>query len=180
MDAMRARILIVLAVLVAVLAPTAPAGAHADLVSACPGPGDRLQEVTSIEMIFGEPLLDDGLARIDLLDLAGERFFEVGPVQFSEDRFTVSVEVLEPLEPGFYVARISATSYDGDINGADTGYQFEIDPDASPRSDTCDLPDETTSGGWILLGVGLVAVLALLFFLRPSSAESSTDRTAKP
>jgi methionine-rich copper-binding protein CopC len=153
------------------------AGAHADLVDSCPGLGDRLQSLERVDLTFGERLLDDGKAKIDVLAISGEVLFEVGLTVMSEDGFTLSTEVLEPLPAGFYVVRVSATSIDGDESGADTGFQFEIDPDASPDSSTCDLPDAGGAGGWILLGVGAVMVAALLWFLRPTK-KSSTDKAS--
>lgn len=162
----RLRVLVVVAV-AAVLSTSAPAGAHAQLIGGCPGGGDRLAELEEIELVFGEPLLDDGTAAIDLLADNGQTAVELGPVVFSEDRMTLSAAVLESLEPGFHIVRVTATSFDGDPNGADTGFQFEFDPDADPISETCDLPEGGGSGGWVLLLVGVVAVGALVFFLRP-------------
>ncbi|MGI9621696.1 MAG: copper resistance CopC family protein [Acidimicrobiales bacterium] len=151
----------------------APAGAHSTLVSACPGPGDVLNEVTTLELEFASPLIDDEVARLDLLADGGQTEVRVGPVVFSEDLLTISTEVLEDLEPGQHIVRYLVTSADGDEN--DGGFEFTLDPDASPNSDTCaDLDDGGGgAGGWIILVVGVVGVGALVFFLRPKRSPKS-------
>lgn len=172
---MRARWILLLALVVGLLAPAAPAGAHADLVWSCPGAGDRLREISAIELTFSERILDDGEAKVDLIDISGEEFYDVGPVEFIDTGLTLRVEVLETLDAGFYVVRAMGTSVDGDANGADLGFQFEIDPDRSPDSDTCDLPPEENAAGWVLMALGVVALLVVVFFLRPTGASDDTE-----
>lgn len=151
----------------------APAGAHTQPVGGCPTGGDIVNELDEVEITFAAPLLDDGSARIELLGDNGQRPVSMGDVVFSEDPVTISAAVLGEVPPGFYIVRVTATTADGDLNGADTGFQFQFDPDATPDSDTCELSSGGGAGGWVLLGVGVVAVGALLFFLRPGSKSTS-------
>jgi hypothetical protein len=153
----------------AVWAVAAPAGAHTQPVGGCPTGGDIVNELDEVEITFAAPLLDDGSARIDLLGDNGERAVSMGDVVFAEDPATISAAVLGEVAPGFYIVRVTATTADGDLNGADTGFQFQFDPEATPDSDTCELSTGGGAGGWVLLGMGGVAVGALLFFLRPGS-----------
>ena len=152
-----------------------PVGAHTQPVGGCPAAGDLVNELNEVEITFAAPLVDDGSAVIDLLADNGDRAVLMGDVVFSEGAFTISAAVLGDVTAGFYIVRVTATTADGDLNGADTGFQVEFDPDATPDSDTCELPSNGAAGGWILLGVGVVAVGALLFFLRPGSKSSSSE-----
>ena len=141
-------------------------GAHSSLIRACPGPGDVLNRVDQLVLDFSTPLIDDEIARVDLLRSDDETEPAVGPPIFSEDLLNITVDVLDELEPGRHILRYRVTSADGDEN--DGGFEFTIDPDADEDSDTCELiEDGGGAGGFVLLGVGVVAVGALLWFLRP-------------
>ena len=154
------------AILVATLVAPSGAGAHSTLIRACPGPGDVLNEVSQLVLDFRSPLIDDEIANVDLLRSADEFEPRVGPPVFSEDLLTVTVDVPDELEPGRYILRYRVTSADGDEN--DGGFEFTIDPDADPESDTCEIiEDSGGAGGFVLLGAGVVAVGALFWFLRP-------------
>lgn len=157
-----------------VWAPGAPA--HSTLIRACPGTGDVLGDVEVLELEFGTPLLADGDVRIDLIRADDETVAPaVGPPVFSDDQRTVTVDVVDELTPGNYILRYQVTSADGDLN--DGGHAFTVDPDATPESDGCDLDGGGGgSGGLILLGVGVVAVGALAWFLRPRRNASGAER----
>ncbi|MEM7285112.1 MAG: copper resistance protein CopC [Actinomycetota bacterium] len=167
-------LLVLVATTLAVAALTVPsAGAHSTLIRGCPGPGDVLNEVDRLVLDFRSPLIDDEIAKVDILRSSDEFEPRVGPPVFSEDLLTVAVDVIDDLEPGAYVLRYRVTSADGDEN--DGGFEFTIDPDADPDSETCEIIEENSgAGGFILLGVGVVAIGALFWFLRPrKTAESA-------
>ena len=124
---------------------TPAAGAHSTLIRACPGPGDVLNEVPELELEFSTPLVDDDIARVDILESATERVLDVGPPVFSEDLLFVTVAVEEELQPGRHIVRYRVTSADGDEN--DGGFEFTYDPEASPDSRTCELIDDGGGGG---------------------------------
>ncbi len=169
MRAARFLIFVVVTAVAAGLAAAPPAGAHSTLIRACPGPGDVLNEVEILELEFTTPLIDDDIGRVDLLESSTERLVAVGPPVFSEDLLFVTVTVDEELNPGPHIVRYRVTSADGDEN--DGGFEFSYDPDAEPDSDTCEIIEQSNrAGGLVLLGVGVVAVGALLFFLRPRKA----------
>lgn len=133
-----------------------------------------LNEVDVLELEFRTPLIDDGEAEVDLLRSSDEYEPAVGPVVFTDDLLIVTIDVLEELDPGRYVLRYRLTSGDGDEN--DGGHEFTIDPDASPDSDTCEVESSGGSGGLVLLGVGVVAVGGLFWFLRPRKGAATSER----
>lgn len=169
-------LVLVVSVLIGVLVWAPGAGAHSTLIRACPGPGDVLDDVAVLELEFRTPLIDDGNARVDLIRSDDETVRPaVGPAVFSEDLLTVTVNVLDELEPGRYILRFQVTSADGDLN--DDGHDFTVDPDAASDSDTCEIADDGGgAGGFVLLGVGVVAVGALLWFLRPRKKTAAPER----
>lgn len=151
--------------------PVAPAGAHATLLAPCPAPGDVIPDLQEIELVFRSELIDDGIGDIQLTAVDGEVPIDLGPTVFSEDLLTMSADVLvDELAPGRYLVFYAVTSADGDLN--EFGFEFTIDPDAEIDSGTCEF-DNGGAAGWILLGSGVVAVGALVFFLRPRKSRES-------
>lgn len=145
----------------------APVGAHTTLIEACPDRGEVVSEIDRIEMVFGSPLIatPEQPPLISLSSGDGETSIEIGPTQKLGD-FTLIADLPADLAPGRYIARYLVLSIDGDLN--DGGYQFIFDPDAATATNCgLEIDDGSTSGGFILLGVGGVAVLGLAFFLWP-------------
>lgn len=148
------------------------AGAHSTLIGGCPGPGDIVNELTTIELLFGSEIVDDGLAKLELTGDNGRVDLDVGPTTFA-DELTLTADVLADLDPGRYIVRYMVTSIDGDLN--DGGFEFTLDPDADQDAAGCAETADGGSGvgGLVLLGVGVVAVVALGLLLRtPRRARS--------
>lgn len=176
--AVRAAI-VVLAAVAWLMTMAAPADAHSTLLRACPGPGDTVHTVDEIRLDFARPVLDDGVANIDLLADNGQTALELGPATFSDDGLTLTASGPGELAAGSYIIRYQATSDDGDLT--DGGHQFTVDPDASVQSETCQHDDGgsgTTAAGWVLLGLGAAAMAVVFFFLRPRSDDDEADPTA--
>lgn len=156
--------LIVTAAIVAVSA--APAWAHSDLSTSCPGRGDILNDVSTIELSFESEVVDNSASTINMAGNSGLDDLEVGPVRFI-DALTVQATVLEPVPAGVYIVRYRIGSIDGDEQ--DGGFEFTVDPDGSARSAFCEGVTRPSSGGIspaVVVGVSLVIgmVLGLLWW----------------
>ncbi len=103
------RSLIALLVVAALLAWSAPAAAHAVLVSSSPEPGATITSPATVSLTFDDVLLDLG-AHIYVLDAQGGEH-AAGDAYFPEPT-TIRVDV-QPLEPGEYSAEWRVVADDG-------------------------------------------------------------------
>ena len=145
------------------------ATAHSTLIAAIPEPSASVSELTVIELEFGSPLIDDGKATLALATIREGRDLPIGEVEFVSE-FVIRALVDDPPPPGDYVVRYQVTSEDGDLN--DGGYTFTL------------LGSRGSGVTWILLGIGIVALGAVGFLLRPrrkptGRASSSGTRSSR-
>ncbi len=163
---MRARLAAAVAPAITALLVGSTAGAHSTLVSSCPGETDVVNQLDRIELTFGSDIVDDGQALVALAGDEGRTDIEIGPATFVDER-TLAATVPPALEPGRYIIRYMVTSIDGDLS--DGGFEFTFDPDAAQDAPGCGEVDGDGGGatGWVLLGVGVVAVTGIGLLLRP-------------
>ncbi len=164
-------------VMLVTLAPNA--GAHADLVSSCPGNGEFISELPTIRFTFDSPLIvtEDDPAFITIERPSGGPVPELGPVQLIGVNALVA-EVLEPIRDGSYIVKFEVISADGDTNVGEAAFATEA---GAPEATNCRQPVEEDEGGGgvgqiLLVAVPLVAVGAALFGFN----RWATQRNAEP
>jgi methionine-rich copper-binding protein CopC len=110
---------------VAALAGSAPAFAHAHLKSASPAPKSVVKAApTEISIDFTESL-EPKFSAIEVTDAAGARV-DTGDVHVATDNARHLIVGLKPLHPGSYTVAWHATSID--THKTDGTYTFEIAP----------------------------------------------------
>lgn len=103
------RALVALLAVVALVGWSAPAAAHAVLVSSSPEPGATITSPATVSLTFDDPLLQIG-AHILVVDAQGGEH-AAGDAYFPEPA-TIQVDV-KPLDPGAYTAQWRVVSDDG-------------------------------------------------------------------
>lgn len=161
------RLLVSLAAILAVAASASPANAHANLVSADPQDGGRVETLDEVSLLFTEEP-EPSLSSLTLLDPNGS-VIPLGELQV-EGR-TLRASVLEDLEPSTYLIswRVFST-VDGHVTAGATVFGFQTDAEA------VDLPEPVVPGvtplgligRWIfLLGLALLIGSVGIEFLSP-------------
>ncbi|WP_436795223.1 copper resistance CopC family protein [Actinospongicola halichondriae] len=152
------RVLLVLAVLFAVLAPATPAGAHAEIRESDPeadGVAPTGTDELSMTFIAFDP---DGPVIIDVHGPDGEELV-IGDAVISRRDSVVTVPV-KPLAEGVHTVEWSVQSDDGD--GQSTGsFQFSVEP-----------PPGGGIGIWLVWAVALA--IPAFVFLRPGARKKKT------
>jgi copper resistance protein C len=155
-----------LAVVAGVVTLAGGAGAHSSLVDSLPVGGETVASLDEILLVFGDAVVDDEQLRVRLETPAGD-ILATDPAELV-DPFTVRAAVPEPPAPGTYYVRYRVTSYDGDLG--EGGFLFDYDPTAG------------AGGGatWVLLGIGVAAIVGVLFLLRPTGSGSAPSGSTTP
>ncbi len=170
-------------VLAALLALSwAPAvSAHSTLIDSCPFGGDVVNEIETIELTFGSPIVEDS-DPAPFIELAGEldgqpgrNPMDIGPIVFDSPT-ELSVEILEPLDPGLYIVKYDLIAADGD--DSDGGFDFTVDPDADVDSQC--LGSSSGSSSWIVLAVAAVGLVGVAWLLRPRRKTAQPPRNREP
>jgi methionine-rich copper-binding protein CopC len=172
-DTKVARLAMVALLLVsAVMISTLPARAHGTLTSACPGRGEVMSVLDSIELRFDDPL-DGANAEPPQLLLAtndGLTDVEIGPASIVDTNKLVAT-VPSSLNPGIYTVRYEALAIDGTLY--DGGYQFTYDPTATNPGNCIAQSGGSGATMWLVVSTGAVALLALTLWTRTRSARNS-------
>jgi hypothetical protein len=179
------RSVIALLGLAAVVAWSAPAAAHAVLVSSSPAPGATITSPETVSLTFDDPLLTIG-AHIYVLDAQGVEH-AAGDSYFPEPT-TIQVNV-KPLDPGEYSAQWRVVSDDG--HPVEGTLAFRVVPatgsaQPSPTGHGAATLTPTTAGkphlqvyatiGGALAVVALIAVVVLLSRPKDSATRSRRRR----
>lgn len=119
-----------------------PGTVHADntLVSSDPADGSTLaQSPAAISFTFSEPLGDVNTITVTCTDL-----FTVGPRELSDDRLTMTAEVIDPLPKGACVAAYIVSDAEGSPNGQGN-VTFTIENDAAVTETPTSEPETSDS-----------------------------------
>lgn len=150
------RVLAALVLAGAVLAVSAPTGAHTELIAAEPFQGQTVGEVEEIRLIFaGEFLVDDDVV------VTLERRSDEEPVELAEPVFpsasAIEVEVIGDLPSGGeYVIRYETTAADDGVRQRG-GYAFTYDPSLAPGG-----VDPIAVGALVVGGLALLALVVIV------------------
>ena len=148
---------------------TTPAGAHAQLVAATPGPGSTVAAVPAeVRLTFDGAPYDYGLAVV-VLSPSGSHI-ETGRV--SVDGNDVVQRLGGANQPGTYDVRWRVVSADG--HPASGEYTFDVVVSSHPvGSGAVADPSSGNGKGWVLLAVALLAVIGLVALLLVSGRRPS-------
>ena len=118
------------------------------LVSSDPADGSTVeQSPETITFSFSEEL-----GEVNTITLTCDDLYTVGPRQVSDDRLTMTAEVIDPLPRGACVAAYVVSDSEGSPNGqgnitfnvANDAAPVETTPDTTPTTDSS-VPSEATS-----------------------------------
>jgi len=151
---------LILTILLVSLAGYAPLHAHTTLLDETPERASKVSDIDEIELTFASELVNDGKAKIYLATIREGEDIPLGETVFISD-FVIKAEVPELPEPGEYVIRYMVTSFDGDLN--DGGYAFEL------------LEPKGNSATWLLLGIGVVALMGMSYLLRSKKTKNKKE-----
>jgi methionine-rich copper-binding protein CopC len=179
---MSVRAVVALLVGFVVLASATPgAGAHAELVSSCPGNGEFMSELPTIRFTFDSPLIvsDEEPAAITIERPSGGPIPALGPVELIGVNALVA-PVLEPIRDGSYIVKYDVVSADGDANVGEAAFAVEA---GGGDATNCVEPDvEGESGGGVgqmlLVVIPLVAVGGALVGFNRWAARRNTEPVA--
>lgn len=132
-------------VMLGVVATSTPtAGAHVDLIGACPRGGEVMSFVDSIELGFEGPIFVEGdrPATITLIDAARDQVVAAGPATRLGPA-AMGVELETPLGAGTYRLEYSVVSQDLDDNFGD--FVFVVEPGSDVATDCADQTVESDS-----------------------------------
>ena len=142
------------------LVGSTPLHAHTTLLDSTPERASKVTDLDEIKLIFASELINDGKAKIYLATIREGKDIPISETGFVSD-FVIKAEVPELPEPGQYVVRYMVTSLDGDLN--DGGYAFEL------------LEPKGNNVTWLLLGIGVVALMGVAYLLRPKTSNDKEE-----
>ncbi|MGC9665281.1 copper resistance CopC family protein [Planosporangium sp. 12N6] len=141
------RLLILLPLIAVLVAVPAPASAHSALVSASPGPGDKVAPGVRVMGLTFAPLRGVGPHRVSVSGPDDKPVATGEPLLV--DRTTLCFSVAQLQRPGVYAVSYSTVSDDGDPQ--QSRFYFQVVPDGHPVADPAGcqgrpLPPPTTAG----------------------------------
>jgi copper transport protein len=181
------RLLIILALVAGALAVPAPASAHSALVSASPGPGDKVAPGARVIGLTFAPLRGAGPHRVSVAG-PDDKPVAVGRPLLVNGA-TLCLSVAELRQPGTYAVSYSTVAADGDPQ--QSRYYFQVLPSGQPPAAPAAcagraLPAPSTTGAAVqarsnpvLAALPWIGLVALIGMATATVVATVRNRTAR-